>query len=167
MVLKIEEGAIRPRVLAFGGHALREDDESLPQLLSTAILRLLPEGSGMVLVHGNGPQVGRILLRVETTKDRIPGEPLDVLVAETQGSIGYHLSRSIRNGMMEKGKGVEVATVLTQVVVDPKDPAFSCPTKPVDPIIPLSRPWPFKRGGGWPKRKENGRGWCPLLGQWK
>jgi carbamate kinase len=84
----------------------------------------------MVLVHGNGPQVGMILLRIEATKDRIPPETLDVMVAETQGSIGYLLARTLRNRIPKK----EIAAVLTQVTVNPDDPGFSNPSKPVGPF---------------------------------
>ena len=92
-------------VLAFGGNALLPDpfhpEEQGPRAeeLATAVLRLLQRSSGIVLVHGNGPQVGMILLRVEETRERFPGEPLDMLVAETQGSIGYVLSRALRNAL--------------------------------------------------------------------
>jgi carbamate kinase len=90
----------------------------------------MTDDAGMVLVHGNGPQVGMILLRIEATKDRIPPETLDVMVAETQGSIGYLLARTLRNRIPKK----EIAAVLTQVIVDPDDPGFSNPSKPVGPF---------------------------------
>ena len=75
----------------------------------------MAEGEGMVLVHGNGPQVGMILLRIEATKDQIPPATLDIMDAEPQGSIGYLLSRSLRSEIPAK----EVAALLTQVLVGP------------------------------------------------
>ncbi|UEC42957.1 MAG: Carbamate kinase [Methanothrix sp.] len=124
-------------MVAFGGNALLPDplepssQASRARALAGALRLVNPAGEGMVLVHGNGPQVGMILLRIEATRDRIPPEPLDVLVAETQGSIGYLLARAIRSSPVPGSQ--EVAAVMTQVVVDSSDPAFSNPTKPVGP----------------------------------
>ncbi len=125
-----------PVVLAFGGNALLPDpkdpaaQEEKAEGFAQALKLLLPKRAGMALVHGNGPQVGMILLRIEATMDRIPPESLDILVAETQGSIGYLLCRTLRNKLPER----EVAAVLTQVLVDPDDPGFKHPSKPVGPF---------------------------------
>lgn len=90
--------------------------------MAGALSLVNPVGEGMVLVHGNGPQVGMILLRIEATRERIPPEPLDVMVAETQGSIGYLLARTIRSS---SGPGSqEVAAVMTQVLVGLKRSGF-------------------------------------------
>jgi carbamate kinase len=127
-----------PPVVAFGGNALMPAGGDAraaadqADALAEAMLALLPDDSGVVLVHGNGPQVGYLLLQNEAARDEVPASPLDVLVAETQGSIGYLLSRSLRNALADGG--VEVATVVTQVVVDPEDPAMAAPTKPVGPF---------------------------------
>jgi carbamate kinase len=139
-VLPWEEAGNRPLVVAFGGNALLPDPddptgaERRADEFAAALLLLLPDHAGLVLVHGNGPQVGALQLRVEATRDQIPPEPLDVLVAETQGSIGYLLTRSLRNVLASRGREVEVATVVTQVIVDPDDPAMTNPTKPVGPF---------------------------------
>ena len=115
---------VRPTVLAFGGNALLPDpknpgrQEETADAFARAVRLLMTDDAGMVLVHGNGPQVGMILLRIEATKDRIPPETLDVMVAETEGSIGYLLARTLRNRIPKK----EIAAVLTQVTVDPDDP---------------------------------------------
>ena len=127
-----------PPVVAFGGNALLPDARDpgaaavQADALADAMLALLPEDSGVVLVHGNGPQVGSLLLKNEAARDEVPASPLDVLVAETQGSIGYLLSRSLRNALA--GRAIDVATVVTQVVVDPDDPAMAAPSKPVGPF---------------------------------
>lgn len=153
-----------PVVLAFGGNVLAPDpsrswyEEARAEELTAALLRLLPDDSGLVLVHGNGPQVGLILLRVEATRDKLPAEPLDVMVAETQGSIGYLLARSLRNALAGAGSRVEVATVMTQVVVDPADPGFAQPTKPVGPFYPDGLEASLRRRG-WELTEVPGRGW--------
>ncbi len=115
----------------------------------------MAEGEGMVLVHGNGPQVGMILLRIEATKDRIPPETLDIMVAETQGSIGYLLSRSLRSEIQER----EVAALLTEVLVDPDDPGFANPTKPVGPFYSREAADELIRSQGWRMMQSPGRGW--------
>jgi len=115
----------------------------------------MAEEEGMVLVHGNGPQVGMILLRIEATKDRIPPETLDIMVAETQGSIGYLLSRSLRSEIPER----EVAALLTEVLVDPDDPGFANPTKPVGPFYSREAADELIRSQGWRMTESPGRGW--------
>ncbi|HED65061.1 MAG TPA: carbamate kinase [Planctomycetes bacterium] len=152
-------------VLAFGGNALLpdpyhpEDQDQRAEELAAAVLRLLQRSSGIVLVHGNGPQVGMILLRVEETRERLPGEPLDVLVAETQGSIGYLLSRALSNALHACDAAVGVSTVLTQVLVDERDPAFERPEKPVGPFYAARTAQFLKEERGWRMVEEASRGW--------
>ncbi len=150
------------QVVAFGGNALLPDpldpssQGARARALAGALSLVNPAGEGMVLVHGNGPQVGMILLRIEATRDRIPPEPLDVMVAETQGSIGYLLARTIRSS---SGPGSqEVAAVMTQVLVDPTDPAFSHPTKPVGPYYSEEEAIRLSRDHGW-DMTSGSRGW--------
>jgi len=150
----------RPVVLAFGGNALLPDpdnpdaQEENALKFARAMRLILPEKAGMALVHGNGPQVGMILLRIEATRDRIPPETLDIMVAETQGSIGYLLSRALRT-CLER----EVAAVLTQVLVDPDDPAFSRPDKPIGPFYSSSELEHLQSSLGWRMTEAPGRGW--------
>jgi carbamate kinase len=113
----------------------------------------------MVLVHGNGPQVGMIMLRIEATKDRIPPETLDVMVAETRGSIGYLLARTLRNRIPKK----EIAAVLTQVTVDPGDPGFSNPSKPVGPFYSYETAETLKLVHGWKMIETRSREWRRVL----
>ncbi len=109
----------------------------------------------MAIVHGNGPQVGMIMLRIEATRDRIPPESLDILVAETQGSIGYLLSRALRGSFPER----EVAAVLTQVAVDPEDPGFKDPSKPVGPYYLADEAERLLLTLRWKMSEIPGKGW--------
>lgn len=150
-----------PTVLAFGGNALLLDSLNPPSQEKTAVAfaravkLLMTEGNGMVLVHGNGPQVGMILLRIEATKDRIPPDTLDIMVAETQGSIGYLLSRSLRNEIPER----EIAALLTEVLVDPDDPGFASPSKPVGPFYNREAADVLIKTQGWGMTESPGKGW--------
>lgn len=152
---------VRPTVLAFGGNALLLDprdpasQEDTARAFSKAIRFLMPDVGGMVLVHGNGPQVGMILLRIESTRDRIPPETLDVMVAETQGSIGYLLSRALRNEAPER----EIAAFLTEVLVDPNDPGFTSPSKPIGPFYSSEAAKMLKNSQGWRMIETPDRGW--------
>jgi carbamate kinase len=89
----------------------------------------------MAIVHGNGPQVGRILLASETAKDVVPPMPFDVCGAMSQGYIGYDITNKLREELLDRGIEKGVSCVLTQVEVDPEDPAFQNPTKPIGPFL--------------------------------
>jgi len=145
----------RPIVVAFGGNALLPDPDdptgadARANAFAAGVGLMLPERAGVILVHGNGPQVGTLLLRTEATRDELGSVPLDVLVAETQGSIGYLLTRALRNSPAGASRHFEVATVVTQVVVDPADPAMSNPTKPVGPFYPPEKGAALAKENGW------------------
>jgi carbamate kinase len=123
-----------------------------------AVLALMPEDVGMVLAHGNGPQVGQRCCGAEAARDEVPRSPLDVLVAETQGSIGYLLSRALQNALSGNGMKVQVATVVTQVVVDPDDPAMQNPTKPIGPYYDPSEAAALESERGWRLVEVAGKG---------
>jgi carbamate kinase len=151
----------RPAILAFGGNALLPDpknpraQEERTNAFTKCLKLLLPKDAGMAIVHGNGPQVGMILLRIDATRDRIPPESLDILVAETQGSIGYLLTRALRNSFPER----EIAAVLTQVAVDPEDRGFVDPTKPIGPIYSAKEAGRLQLTRGWRMAEVAGKGW--------
>jgi carbamate kinase len=144
-----------PPVIAFGGNALLPDSgdaavaERNAVAFAHAVLRLMPEDTGIVLVHGNGPQVGNALLRNEAGAAEVHPSPLDVLVADTQGSIGYLLGRSLRNAFATERRSIEVVTVVTQVVVDAEHPSMSAPSKPVGPFYPPSVGMALEYERGW------------------
>jgi carbamate kinase len=128
-------------VVALGGNALLRGNElgTIQQqeknTYNTCIhlLRLLEEGYNVVITHGNGPQVGNIMLRNQAgyNEYKIPQMPLDICVADSQGGIGYMIERQMKNILVEHKIRKNVVTVITQVVVDINDPAFNAPSKPV------------------------------------
>ena len=128
-------------VIALGGNALidsgskgtLEDHLKNIDVTSRMLLPLFEEDYDIVLTHGNGPQVGNILIQNEETSPKVPPMPLDVCVAQSQGEIGYLLQQSLKNLFREKGIKKDVVTLVTQVLVDKKDLAFEKPTKPVGP----------------------------------
>lgn len=132
-------------VIAIGGNAITKENqkgtlqEKVQNIENCAIniVDLLEMGYHVVLTHGNGPQVGNILLRVEAASQSVPPMPLDVCGAESQGQLGYLIQRTLNNRLKAKGIEKEVVTILTQVVVDPADPAFQNPTKPIGPFYTL------------------------------
>jgi len=123
-------------VIALGGNAILKSNEKgtfqqqLKNINKTVKqLKLLLKKYRIVITHGNGPQVGNLLLQQEKSKEKIPPMPLDVCDAMTQGQIGYFLQMSLKNQLNKS-----VATVVTQILVDKKDPAFKKPTKPIGPF---------------------------------
>jgi carbamate kinase len=153
-------------LVAFGGNALvprgREatQGEQLARAgeVAEALLPLLGE-RGLLLVHGNGPQVGDILIRVEEAVTKVPPQSLDVGVAQSQGSIGYFLELALRNALWRTGIEREVSTVLTEVLVSPDDPALEGPTKPVGPFYTAWRAEYLMRTKSWPMVEQDQRGW--------
>ena len=128
-------------VVALGGNALSPPrstgsaDEMRAALASTSghLADLVAGGVSLVLTHGNGPQVGRILLQQEAAAPDIPAMPMDVCGAESQGQIGYLLAQALDNALRARGSAARALCLVTQVVVDGRDPAFRRPTKPVGP----------------------------------
>ncbi|MFN3286798.1 MAG: carbamate kinase, partial [bacterium] len=131
-------------VVAIGGNSLIKDEAhptfagevAALEETSVHIAEMLARGWDLVLTHGNGPQVGFNLLRSELAAAAAPPLPLDALGAQTQGSIGYLLQQVLGNELRRRGIRKSVATVVTQVVVDPQDPAFLHPTKPIGRFYP-------------------------------
>jgi carbamate kinase len=129
-------------VIALGGNALLqrsqkgtfEDQYSNVQKTAKKIADLAEQGYRIVLTHGNGPQVGATLLRHEAGKNIVPPFPLDACGAETQGFIGYMIQQALRNELKSRGIDKYAVTLVTRVIVDPHDPAFERPTKPVGPF---------------------------------
>lgn len=154
-------------VVAFGGNALlRPEDrgtqeEQLARAKQAArwLAEIVRAGYQLIVVHGNGPQVGNILVQAEEASTKIPPQSLDVCVAQTEGSMGFLLQTAIRNRLDGIGVGGDVATILTEVEVDVNDPAFKRPTKPIGPFFTRYRAEALERDLGWTMREDAGRGW--------
>jgi carbamate kinase len=159
-------------VVAFGGNALLRSDEvgTIEQqeknTLNTCekLITLLRNGFNIIITHGNGPQVGNILLRNEAgyAQYKIPKMPLDICVADSQGGIGYMIDRQMRNAISKSNLRRNVVVVITETLVDINDPAFGNPTKPIGPyylkeeadLLAKANNWVFKedpRKRGWRK----------------
>jgi carbamate kinase len=159
----------KPRlaVVAFGGNALlRPEDrgtqeEQIARAKQAArwLAEIVRYGYKLIVVHGNGPQVGNILVQAEEASTKIPPQSLDVCVAQTEGSIGFMLQQAIRNRLESIGVGGEVATILTEVEVDANDMAFKRPTKPIGPFFTRYRAEALERDLGWTMKEDSGRGW--------
>lgn len=114
----------------------------------------------IVVAHGNGPQVGNILIHEEeASSEKAPAMPLETAVAMSQGQIGYWLTQAINNAFIKKGFSRKVATVVSQVVVDRKDPAFKNPTKPIGQFYDEKQAKALASQNGWVVKEDAGRGW--------
>lgn len=127
------------------------------------LMTLVARGYHLVITHGNGPQVGALLERDEMRGDSLPIKPLDVLVAQTEGSLGYYLQQAMLNALRRRDIRRFVVTVVTQVVVDPEDPAFRRPTKPVGPFLTRDEGERRAHELGWTVGEDSGRGWRRLV----
>ena len=159
----------RPKIaiVAFGGNALlRPEDrgtqeEQIARAKQAArwLAEIVRAEYKLVVVHGNGPQVGNILIQAEEASTKIPPQSLDIAGAQTEGSIGFMLQQAIRNRLETIGLDGDVTTVLTEVEVDAADPAFKRPTKPIGPFFTRYRAEALERDLGWTMREDSGRGW--------
>jgi carbamate kinase len=120
---------------------------------------MVERGYRVVLTHGNGPQVGNALIRVEATRHIAPPLPLGVIVADLQGGMGYMIQQSLLNMLHRRGIQKEVMTLITQVVVRPDDPSIKNPTKFVGPIYPKEKVQELQHLHGWILKEDRGRGW--------
>jgi carbamate kinase len=158
-------------VVAFGGNALlpadsdgtQEEQEARARDAARWLVDVVEKDYELVVVHGNGPQVGNILIQVEQSVLQIPPQSLDVAVAQTQGSVGFLLQAAIRNELQARGIGRDVVTLLTEVEVDPDDPAFERPTKPVGPFVSRFRARVLEKERGWTLVEDAGRGFRKVV----
>ena len=157
-------------VLALGGNAL---GNNLPEQMkavkktAAAIVDLIEEGDELVIVHGNGPQVGMIqnamMQLVRSDPEKYITCPLSVCVAMSQGYIGYDLQNALREEMLDRGIDQGVATVLTQVEVDPEDPAFAHPTKPIGSFMTKEEAMQLVKDRDYEVMEDAGRGWRSVV----
>lgn len=119
---------------------------------------MIEAGWRLIITHGNGPQVGFILRRGELAAHEVHTTPLDLIVADTQGSIGYMLQQGLKNEMWKRGKRIKVVTVVTQMLVKADDPAFQNPTKPIGSFMDEAKAQESV-AEGWDVVEDSGRGW--------
>jgi carbamate kinase len=154
-------------VIAVGGNALIKDDKhmSVPDqyaaVVETAshITDLIEKGFRVVITHGNGPQVGFILLRSEHSRGLLHEVPLDSIGADTQGAIGYQIQQAMGNEFRKRGIKKSVATIITQTLVDRNDPAFQKPSKPIGQFYKKEEAEDRMRVEKWTMVEDAGRGW--------
>ncbi len=157
---------MKKMLVAIGGNAILRHkekgtaEEQFENVERTCrhIVRMMKDGYRIVITHGNGPQVGDILLRNERCKDVLPPMPLDVCGAESQGMIGYMLQLSMRNEMRRAGLEFPVVTLITQVLVDKNDVAFKKPSKPIGPFYTPLEAVRLRREKGWTVLDDGVRG---------
>jgi carbamate kinase len=154
-------------VVSLGGNALlpahgpgRIEEQIRVTTASMApVVEMLRAGEEVVITHGNGPIVGNILIRNEAAAWIIPPTPLDICGADSQGGIGYMIQQVLRNLLRRENLDREVATVVTQMVVDADDTAFKNPTKPIGPFYSVDEARSLKRERAWEMAEDSGRGW--------
>ncbi|TKV78239.1 carbamate kinase [Bradyrhizobium elkanii] len=157
----------RRLVIAIGGNAVHPEDisgtsdeqKAVAQQTAEALLPLAELDNELVITHGNGPVVGKIMMRQMLTMSRIPPMSMDICVAHSQGGIGYLLMQAIENVLRAHGNGRHVASLLTQVEVDANDPAFASPTKFVGPFFTEQEAQRISAELNWKMREDSGRGW--------
>ena len=158
-------------VVAFGGNALihkgqegtQWEQQENAQETARTLVPLVRDGHRLVLVHGNGPQVGNILIQVEEAVNKVPPLSLDVCVAASEGSIGHMLELALLNELRRERVRRQVVTLVTEVVVDQEDPGFGRPTKPIGPFYTRFRADFLIHKQGWNMVEDSGRGWRKVV----
>ncbi len=154
-------------VIALGGNALQAEgkpataEAQLEVVEETAayIADIIDKGYQVVVAHGNGPQVGRIVLQNEYAAPVSPAMPFDVCGAMSQGYIGYHIQQGLTKVLRRRGSKKEVVTVVTQVLVDQNDPKFKAPSKPIGPFYTEEEAKAIAAEKGYTMKEDAGRGW--------
>ena len=154
-------------VVAFGGNAsypptikgLAQEQLDLMAEACRHLLRIIDSGRRLVLTHGNGPVVGNILFRMARTANELPPMPMDICVAHSQGGMGYMLQQSFMNVLHAHGVDRTVSAIVTQVEVDPADPAFANPTKPVGRFFNVLEAEILRSEHDWQFVEDSGRGY--------
>lgn len=153
-------------VIAFGGNAIlqskqkgtAEEQRANVHTACLAVADFVEAGNQVIVTHGNGPQVGAVLLQNEIAKEQVPAMPLDMCGAATQGQIGYMIQQSLTNILAERTLPRAVVSLVTQVLVDENDPAFKNPTKPIGSFYTADEAARFGAEKGWVMREDKARG---------
>ena len=154
-------------VIALGGNALTIDGklaDARTQLriidnTSDEVADIIQQGYKVVMTHGNGPQIGGIVMQNESSANITPAMPFDVCGAMSQGMLGYHMVQGLQRAMRLKGGTVSPVAMVTQVVVDPEDPKFKNPTKPIGPFYTEEEAKKLEEEKGYIMKEDAGRGW--------
>jgi len=154
-------------VIAVGGNSLIKDSkkiamaDQLEAVKETCffVAKMVEKGWNVVITHGNGPQVGFLLRRIEIAATELPTIPLDIIVADTQGAIGYMIQQSLNNEFKKRRIDRKVATVVSQILVDADDPAFKKPSKPIGSFMSYEEAMKKQSEDGWNVIEDSGRGW--------
>ena len=153
-------------VLALGGNALQKKGEATAEAQKKVAIEVgeaiaeLANQYEIIVAHGNGPQVGNILIHEEqASTEKAPAMPLETAVAMSQGQIGYWLTQAINNAFAKKNKTKKVATIVSQVVVNREDPAFKNPTKPIGQFYDAKTAKALAKKNNWVVKEDAGRGW--------
>src|SRR5512137_1760354 len=161
-----EVPALKTAVIAIGGNAILRSGEKPTQenqmrnvaVTAKGMADLIQIGYDIVITHGNGPQVGDILLRNEIAKDQIPPMAMDVCDAESQGQIGYMLQQALSSEFLERNMDKVAVSLITQVIVSEDDPAFKNPTKPIGRYYSLAESRVLQKTKGWTMVLDKKRG---------
>jgi carbamate kinase len=154
-------------VIAIGGNSIIpaakqgtiEEQMELTRATMVQVAKLVEKGHLVAITHGNGPVVGNIVIRNEMSKNVLPPMPLDVCGADSEGGIGYMIQQSLQNQLRQMGIDKDVITIITQVVVDRGDAAFTKPTKPIGPFYKRKEAEEMARLKGWTIVEDSGRGY--------
>ena len=154
-------------LVAIGGNATHpeniegtsKEQEKIAKATASALLPLMLSENELVITHGNGPVVGKILMRQALTREKIAPMSLDICVAHSQGGIAYLLLQALENALRDANNERHVACLLTQVEVDPDDPAFDNPSKPIGAFYSEEEAKKIQAELGWEMREDSGRGW--------
>jgi len=159
--------APRTAVVALGGNAITR--EGVPDTIANqfrhtrqsleGVVALARQGFRLAITHGNGPQVGNAILRVELARSQAPVLPLGICVADTEGGMGYMIEQSLFNALLVQQVDRPVATVITQVVVDEHDPAVSDPSKFIGRFYPKAKALELAADHGWTVKAQGKQGW--------
>lgn len=154
-------------VIALGGNALQEAGKpataqaqlEVVEKTSEYIADIVERGYEVIVAHGNGPQVGRIVIQNEIASASTPAMPFDVCGAMSQGMIGYHIQQGLSKVLRHRGINKNVVTIVTQVVVDKDDPKFKAPSKPIGPFYTEEEAKAIAEEKGYTMKEDAGRGW--------
>lgn len=154
-------------ILAIGGNAINKSDQegTLAQQIENvnemvgSVVDLIEEGYQVILTHGNGPQVGILMVKNEMSRECVPNYPLELCNAQTSGSIGYIIQQNLENELKERNVSRKVITVLTETLVHKEDPAFQNPDKPIGSFYPEEEAKRLEKEKGYVMKEDSGRGY--------